>query len=211
VLQTKRPLRSTQASGQPLKVTTGYLVFSLLHIPLSARGVPLGVLSVDNRTTHRSFSAADEAKLLSLADYASVALENASLYEKAQQEIAERHRAENALRQSQERYTLAVEGAKDGIWDWDMKTQQIYYSSRWKKMLGYQDDEISPSVNEWFNRVYVEDRSPSVKRAGAHRGDTSHFEHEHRLRHKDGRYRWYQVRAWFTMMNSRSPYAWQAL
>ena len=54
VLQTKRPLRSTQTSGQALKVSTGYLVYSLLHIPLFARGVPLGVLSVDNRTSHRS-------------------------------------------------------------------------------------------------------------------------------------------------------------
>ena len=195
VLQTKRPLRSTQASGQPLKVSTGYLVYSLLHIPLFARGVPLGVLSVDNRTTHRSFSAADEAKLLSLADYASVALENAGLYEKAQQEITERHRAEAALRQSQERYSLAVEGSKDGIWDWDMKTQQVYYSSRWKTMLGYLEEEISSSVNEWFNRVYVEDRSALSEAIRAHiRGETSHFENEHRLRHKDGRYRWYHAR-----------------
>jgi diguanylate cyclase (GGDEF)-like protein/PAS domain S-box-containing protein len=195
VLQTKHPLRSTQASGQPLKVTTGYLVFSLLHIPLYARGVPLGVLSVDNRTTHRSFSAADEAKLLSLADYASVALENASLYEKAQKEISERHRAETALRLSQERYSLAVEGAKDGIWDWDMKTQQVYFSPRWKRMLGYQDDEIGSSVNEWFNRVYVEDRSALSEAMRAHiRGDTTHFENEHRLRHKDGHYCWFLVR-----------------
>jgi len=195
VLQTKRPLRSTQASGQPLKVSTGYLVYSLLHIPLFARGIPLGVLSVDNRTTHRSFSAADEAKLLSLADYASVALENAGLYEKAQQEITERHRVEEALRQSQERYSLAVEGSKDGIWDWDMKTQQVYYSSRWKMMLGYMEEEISSSVNEWFNRVYIEDRSALSEAIRAHiRGETSHLENEHRLRHKDGRYRWYLAR-----------------
>ena len=195
VLQTKRPLRSTQASGQPLKVSTGYLVYSLLHIPLFARGIPLGVLSVDNRTTHRSFSAADEAKLLSLADYASVALENAGLYEKAQQEITERHRVEEALRQSQERYSLAVEGSKDGIWDWDMKTQQVYYSSRWKMMLGYMEEEISSSVNEWFNRVYIEDRSALSEAIRAHiRGETNHLENEHRLRHKDGRYRWYLAR-----------------
>jgi diguanylate cyclase (GGDEF)-like protein/PAS domain S-box-containing protein len=195
VLQSQRPLRSTQGSEKPLKVSTGYLVYSLLHIPLMSRGVPLGVLSVDNRTTHQSFSAIDEAKLLSLADYAAVALENASLFDKVQQELGERQRAEEALRQSEERYALAVEGANDGLWDWNMQTQQMFYSPRWKQMLGYTDGEITNSANEWFNRIYVEDRASLSEAIRAHiRGETEHFEHEHRLRHRNGIYTWFQAR-----------------
>lgn len=195
VLQTSRPLRSTQASGQPLKVSTGYLVYSLLHIPLLSYGKPLGVLSVDNRKTRQSFSAMDEAKLLSLADYAIVALENAALFEKAQEELRERQRVEVALRQSEERYALAVQGANDGIWDWDMRTQQVYYSTRWKAMLGYEESEVSASINEWFNRVYVEDRAALSEAVRMHiRAENAHFEHEHRIRHKNGSYRWYLSR-----------------
>ena len=98
VLRSRQPLRVTQGDQHPLKVSTGYLVYSLLHIPLFARGIPLGVLSVDNRVTHNAFSAADETMLLSLADYASVALENANLYDRAQQEINERKKVEEQLR-----------------------------------------------------------------------------------------------------------------
>lgn len=195
VLQTRRPLRSTQSADQPLKVSTGYLVYSILHVPLLSRGTPVGVLSVDNRTTRQSFTAVDEAKLLSLSDYAAVALENASLFQKAQQELAERQRAEEALRRSEERYALAVQGANDGIWDWDLKTQKVYYSPRWKTMLGYSDAEIGDSIQEWFDRVYIEDRLPLREAIQAHlRGERPNLEKEHRLRGKDGHYRWYLAR-----------------
>jgi diguanylate cyclase (GGDEF)-like protein/PAS domain S-box-containing protein len=195
VLQSRRPLRSTQNTDQPLKVSTGYLVYSLLHVPLISHGVPVGVLSVDNRTTRQSFTAVDEAKLLSLSDYAAVALENANLFQKAQEELGERQRAEGALRKSEERYALAVLGANDGIWDWDLKTQKTYYSPRWKSMLGYSEAEIGDSINEWFNRLYMEDRHLLSESIRAHiRGDKEHFQQEHRLRSKDGQYRWYLAR-----------------
>ncbi len=98
VLRSGKPLRSSQADGPSLKVSTGFLVYSLLHVPLISKGIPLGVLSVDNRTTHRSFSATDETMLLSLADYASASLENANLYQRARDELEERQRIEAQLR-----------------------------------------------------------------------------------------------------------------
>lgn len=97
VLQSGKPLRTSQSS-QTLKLSTGYLVHSILHVPLITKGVPVGVLSVDNRITPRPFTSADEAMLMSLADYASVALENASLYQRAQIELEERRRVEEQLR-----------------------------------------------------------------------------------------------------------------
>lgn len=98
VLKSGKPLRTSREDGGTLKVSTGYLVHSLLHVPLISKGVPLGVLSVDNRITHRAFTAADEAILVSLADYATVSLENANLYQHARNELTERQKVEAQLR-----------------------------------------------------------------------------------------------------------------
>jgi diguanylate cyclase (GGDEF)-like protein/PAS domain S-box-containing protein len=192
VLESQRPLRATQDDeGTPLKVSTGYLVYSILHVPIMSKGVPLGVLSVDNRSSKHEFDEADESVLSSLADYAAVAIENANLYQQAQGEITERRRVEAALRESQGRYALAVRGANDGLWDWDMKTNQVYYSPRWKSMLGYEEEEIGASTNEWFNRVHPEEIDQVKLNISAHvKGLTSHFESEYRMRHRDGTYRW---------------------
>ena len=81
----------------PLKVSTGYLVHSLLHVPILSKGEPLGVLSVTNRNSDIPFKEKDEVVLSSLAAYAAVALENADLYLQARQEITERQRVESWL------------------------------------------------------------------------------------------------------------------
>lgn len=191
VIRDARPLRSTQGEDNPLKVSTGFLVYSLVHVPLLSKGVPLGVLAVDNRTTRRGFSATDEAMLISLADFAAVALENAKLYEQATLELQERGRAEEALRESQERYELSIRGAKDGLWDWNLRTQEMFFSPRWKEMLGYEEHEIQPKPEDWFNRIHPDDREAVRENVAAHlRGATPHFENEYRMLHKDGSYRW---------------------
>jgi diguanylate cyclase (GGDEF)-like protein/PAS domain S-box-containing protein len=192
VIRTGLPFRTTrEESGSPLKVSTGFLVSSLLHVPIVSKGKPLGVLSVDNRMSMRNFTDTDEEVLTSLADYAAVALENASLYRQAKQEIEERRRVEKALRRSEERYALAVQGANDGLWDWDMQSGKIYYSPRWKETLGYEEDEIGDSPQEWFERVHPEDVEGLKLDLARHiKGVTEHFENEHRMLHKDGTYRW---------------------
>lgn len=192
VIKSKRPLRAIEPSLRaPLKVSTGYLVHSLLHVPILAKGVPLGVLSVTNRKNDIPFKEKDEVVLSSLADYAAVALENADLYQQARQEITERQRVEDALRESEERYALAVRAANDGLWDWNLKKSQIYYSPRWKQMLGYSDEEISDNPNEWFNRVHADDIGQLKTNIAAHiKGLSAHFECEYRIQHSNGSYRW---------------------
>lgn len=196
VLKSRRPLRISEDSNRPhIKVSTGFLVHSLIHVPLLSKGKPLGVLSVDNHGKKASFSERDETLLTSLADYAAVAIENASLYLQAQQEINERLRVEQALRESEERYSLAVRGANDGLWDWNLKTNQVYYSLRWKSMLGYREDEVGATLDEWLTRVHPEDLERIKLDISTHlKGITSHFENEHRMLHKDGTYRWMLTR-----------------
>lgn len=111
--------------------------------------------------------------------------------DQALEEIRERKQVEEALRESEERYALAARGASDGLWDWDLKTDKIYFSPRWKSMLGFGENEIGNSPDEWFNRIHLEDVEQVKAEIDAHlAGLTPHFESEHRMRHRDGTYRW---------------------
>jgi diguanylate cyclase (GGDEF)-like protein/PAS domain S-box-containing protein len=192
VIRSKKPLRGqAYSNNSTIKVSTGYLVQSLLHVPIISNSQAIGVLSVDNRLGNRPFTDRDETLLTSLADYAAVSLENASLYQKAQFEIAERTRVEAALRESQERYALAVEGANDGIWDWNLATNQVYYSPRWKLILGFGEDEIGEKPDEWLDRVHSKDVERVKQNLYAHiQGQAENFRNEHRLQRKDGSYLW---------------------
>ena len=192
VIRTGLPLRMSR-NGQelPIKISTGLLVQSLIYIPIVSKGKVLGVLSAVNRLKKQEFKEIDEALLASLADYAAIAIENASLYTHAQDKLKERKRAEAALRESEARYSLAVQGANDGLWDWDLRTNEVYYSPRWKSILGYNDVEIGTSPEEWFRRVHPNDLQTVKMDLSAHiRGLISHFENEHRIRHADDQYRW---------------------
>jgi diguanylate cyclase (GGDEF)-like protein/PAS domain S-box-containing protein len=103
----------------------------------------------------------------------------------------ELRRKEDALRESQQRFALAVRGTNDGVWDWDLHADRVYYSPRWKSMLGYTEEEVGDSPADWFRLVHAEDLDRLTAKLTAHRdGSTPHFEHEHRMLHKDGAYRW---------------------
>jgi diguanylate cyclase (GGDEF)-like protein/PAS domain S-box-containing protein len=103
--------------------------------------------------------------------------------------------AEEDLRESQERYALAARGANDGIWDWNLKAGAIYYSPRWIGVLGHEGEEIGDRPQEWLERVHPDDAARLESELAAHRdGITDHFHSEHRLRHKDGSFRWVLTR-----------------
>ncbi|HTZ75211.1 MAG TPA: EAL domain-containing protein [Candidatus Aquilonibacter sp.] len=105
-------------------------------------------------------------------------------------------RAQEGLKESEERYALAARGANDGLWDWNLATNVIYFSDRWKAMLGYQEHEITDKPEEWFERVHHADHDKMKEEIAAHQnGLTPHFESVHRVRHKDGTFRWMLSRA----------------
>ena len=103
-------------------------------------------------------------------------------------DITERKRTEMALRESEERLTLAFAGAQEGLWDWNLETDGCVYSSRWKQMLGYDDEEIEPHISAWERLVHPDDRAIADKaHESVARGQPT-YEAEFRLRHKDGHY-----------------------
>ena len=112
------------------------------------------------------------------------------------EDITQRKLSEEALLESEERYALAARGANDGLWDWNLRTDTIYLSPRWKSILGYEEHEIASTPDEWMNRVHRDDIQQLKTDLDAHlEGRSPHFENEHRLRHRDGTYRWVLSRA----------------
>jgi diguanylate cyclase (GGDEF)-like protein/PAS domain S-box-containing protein len=106
-------------------------------------------------------------------------------------DITARTEAEAALKHSEERYALAAAGSNDGLWDWDLVRGEIYFSPRWKTMLGLATSHAARRPEDWFGRVHPLDLGPMRAALSAHlAGQTPHFEHEQRIRHEDGTYRW---------------------
>ena len=106
-------------------------------------------------------------------------------------DISQRKLMEKALQASEQRWELAMSGANDGIWDWNVQTGEVYFSKRWKSMLGYEEDEIGTRVEEWTERVHHDDLETTVAEIQRHlRGETDFYESEHRLRCKNGEYKW---------------------
>jgi diguanylate cyclase (GGDEF)-like protein/PAS domain S-box-containing protein len=100
-------------------------------------------------------------------------------------------RAQEGLRESEERYALAARGANDGLWDWNLQANVVYFSTRWKNMLGYQESEIGDKPDEWLDRIHDADRERVNEEIAAHqKGSVPQFESEHRVLHKDGTFRW---------------------
>ena len=102
----------------------------------------------------------------------------------------ERQHAEEALRISEERYSLAVRGANDGIWDWDLGRGEVYYSERWQSILGF-DDNLPTTINTWTDRIHPDDKADFNRALETHlAGNSSHFSHEYRILTKESRYIW---------------------
>ncbi|WP_156921451.1 PAS domain S-box protein [Desulfovibrio inopinatus] len=103
----------------------------------------------------------------------------------------DRRRAEEALRDNEERLQLAMRGGKLGFWDWDIRTGEVVYNERWAEIIGYKLDEIEQSYRTWETRLHPDDRDLVLGAVADHLdGKTSIFECEHRVWRKDGRWQW---------------------
>lgn len=112
-----------------------------------------------------------------------------------ERERALRRQLEDVLRESEERYALALRCVNDGLWEWDLKTGGVYYAPTWKSALGWGDADIGEKLDEWHDRIHPEDRAAVLHKLECHiAGDEALFECDQRLLHRDGQYRWFLTR-----------------
>ena len=106
-------------------------------------------------------------------------------------DISERKAAEAARDEAQQRLQLAVDAAQVGLWDWDLRMNRVYYSPEWKRQIGYKEQEIGDSFEEWRSRVHPDDlpRAEANAQQLIEHG-SGKLKEEFRFRHKDGSYRW---------------------
>ncbi len=192
------PAQVQQGFPNQLELVTlkaeGYLGIALTN----TTGQPIGVLCVlyDHPLTDVSrlqsvlqiFAARAAAELE--RERATHALEqlNQALETKVEERTA-------ALRQSDERWQLVLRGTNDGIFDWDVKRQRVFYSSRWKEMRGFTDTEIGDTLEEWSQRIHPDDYDRTMKAIAAHfEGITEFYELQYRTRCKDNTYMWVVAR-----------------
>ncbi|BDI17245.1 sensor histidine kinase [Nostoc cf. commune SO-36] len=107
------------------------------------------------------------------------------------QDITERRKTSVALRESEERWQLALHGNNDGIWDWNFKTNEVFFSTRWKEMLGYKDHEVSNRWDEWTKRIHADEREGVLQAFQDHFAKkTPFYVCEYRVQCQDGSYKW---------------------
>ncbi|NEP73571.1 MAG: response regulator [Okeania sp. SIO2G4] len=111
--------------------------------------------------------------------------------EKFKQSAVERKNLEKVYLKTQESTVIAIEGNQDGVWDWNIKTNEIFYSSQWKKLLGYRDDEISHKIDEWLNRIHPKDIEKVSAAVQEHLAKKSLFYRiEYRIKRKNNSFIW---------------------
>lgn len=124
-------------------------------------------------------------------------------------DVDEQKRTEQALRQSEERYQLAVAGSNEGLWDWDLKRDLLFLSPRAQTLMGWQPGESLLPRREWIARstYHPEDIAHVRQAISAHlHGSTPHFEVEYRLQHRSGEWHWYRQRGVAVRDERGQPY-----
>lgn len=171
---------------------------SVLYLPLLAGTKVTGTLIVASVSETKALAATQIDLCRTLANMAALAVENACLYESTrhyaielEQRIVECERVEKILRESEERWKFALEGAGDGVWDWNIQTGESVYSKRWKEILGFAEDEIGNNSDEWAKRVHPEDMPCVMNDLQAHLdGKKPATAVEFRALCKDGSWKW---------------------
>ena len=111
-------------------------------------------------------------------------------------DITQEYNRTKEIENLKEQMELALLGNNDGIWDWNLLTNEVYYSPRWKEMLGYSDDELPNDFSIWENRVNKDDKPKVLADIQTHiEGKSSYVDNKHRIKHKDGHWVWIHNRA----------------
>ena len=114
-------------------------------------------------------------------------------------DVTERRQTEARLRDSLQRYELVVRGTDDGLWDWNIVTDEVYWSPRWKSILGYAEEDLTAQTESYVEMLHPDDRDRLQQHVDSHLAHRTPIDIDVRLRHKDGHYIW---------VNSRGQAAW---
>ena len=124
----------------------------------------------------------------------SIVLDGRELLYASSRDITERKRALSALAESEERFNLAISGSDDGIWDWTISSNTLFWSPRFKEILGYSDDEIDMSLDKWSSLVHPDSREATRAALRDHLREDLPYDIEYRILHKSGEYIWLRSR-----------------
>ncbi len=123
------------------------------------------------------------------------------------EEIQYRQEIANQLRISEERYNLAVSGTNDGLWDWDINSDRVYYSPVWMKILGYEDQDLPPTVSTWFDLLHPNEQPIAQHAIQEHlAGATEVYNVVYRMKHRSGRYLWMEAKGKCLRDDQGNPY-----
>jgi len=124
-------------------------------------------------------------------------------------DISPRKKMEKELKESELRFSVAIDGTQAGVWDWNTINNEVIYSTQWKRMLGYEDDEVEDKFEGWKRLWHPEDAQTIQKAITDHmEGKTKKYEIIHRCRHKDGSWRWIMTRGKILKDKNGKPYRW---
>lgn len=142
----------------------GQAIFETIHITKKGKEIPVEISS-------RVIDYLDQKAILSVA-----------------RGISHRKNVEDKIKENEERYELVVKAANDGVWDWNIKTNEVYFSANWKKMLGYKEGEIKNEFSEWERLLFIEDKERVKKYVNEYisNKEKDKFEVEFRMNHKNG-------------------------
>jgi diguanylate cyclase (GGDEF)-like protein/PAS domain S-box-containing protein len=146
-----------------------------------------GLLGIYHNTMPRHWQPWEIELLEQIATQLAIAIYQSELYEKLQKELQERKKIEVDLQQSKEQFELVIQASNDGFWDWDFITNEIYYSPRWKEMLGYKDHELPNTLETWRSLISDEDYAIANQLIQDYQsGKIDHFSMTKHFTHKDG-------------------------
>jgi two-component system sensor histidine kinase UhpB len=160
---------------------------SIACIPALHQGELKAMLYLENRQMPDVFTLERVEILKHLSSQFGVSVENALLYDSLDRKVRE-------LQESEERYELAVSGSAAGLWDWDLRTDKVYYSDRLKELFGYRPDEFLDTLDEFWNRLHSDDYEAVQLAVDQHLKERVPYIIDFRLQTKSGEYRWFHAR-----------------
>ncbi|WP_199315473.1 PAS domain S-box protein [Aerosakkonema funiforme] len=160
-------------------------------VPLMCGDKLWGLLNAVESQHARNWQQSEVELLQALSLHLAIALQQATIHQQLQEELSQRKQAQAHLLESEARWQFALEGSGDGVWDWNVQTDRVFFSRQWKAMLGYSDSEVGNTLAEWHSRVHPDDKAGCYADLNKHlRGQTPTYQNEHRIRCQDGSYKW---------------------